>query len=393
MLRKLKNLVHAVQADIARTIYGRPSRKIPTIGVTGTDGKTTTTSLIFHILKEARFKPAMISTVGAQIGESEYDTGLHTTTPSAFSLQKYIKRAVTAGCSYLVLEVTSHSLDQNRVRGIDFKIGVLTNVTQDHFDYHKNYDLYLKAKSKLFAKSDIAILNLDDKSYDFMHEFCKNKKVYTYSLKKDADFTPMSIGITLPPQFEFNHENFLAAVSVAKLLEVPDDLIKLALSTFKFPAGRQEIVYEKDFRVVIDFAHTPNSFEKVLPALKSTTTGRLIHVFGAAGARDRSKRPLMGRLSSKNADLIILTAEDPRNEDFKKINEQIKAGFENFKGELFEIESRQDAIDFAIRNAKEGDTVVLTGKGHEKSMNLGHGEYPWSEHEAVEKALKLITNN
>lgn len=396
MIQAIKNFFHGYEARLANLFYGRPARKIFTIGVTGTDGKTTTTSLIFHILKIAGKNPAMLTSVGAQIGEKEYETGLHTTTPSAFSLQKYIKRVVEAKCNYLVLEVTSHALDQNRVRGIAFKIGVLTNITHEHLDYHKTYENYVSAKSKLFRISEVAVLNKDDKSYALMREKSKNRKVYTYSLKGPADFTIKNIGIQFSAKdgpasgWEFNFENFLAAVAVAKILEIDDEKIKLALSTFKFPEGRQEIVYDKDFKVIIDFAHTPNSFKRVLPALKKTSSGRLIHVFGSAGQRDASKRPLMGEISAEFSDVIILTSEDPRSEKIEDINQQIKIGMKNFKGELFEIPDRQYAIDFAIKMAKSGGTVVITGKGHEKSMNLGNGEISWSEHAAVERALKLV---
>ncbi len=389
MVRKFKNFAHGILAQIAVSLYGNPSRKILTIGVTGTDGKTTTASLIFHILKTAGFNPAMITTVGAEIAGQEYETGLHTTTPSAFFIQKYIKRAIDAGANYLVLETTSHALDQNRVLGIDFKIGVLTNISHEHLDYHGTYDEYVKAKSKLFKKSEIAILNLDDESYSHIKHSCGRAKISTYSLKKKADFTPKGLGIKLPGQFEFNFENFLAAASVAKVLGVETDKIQLALNSFKFPQGRQEMIYDKDFRVIIDFAHTPNSFQRILPVLKKAASGRLIHVFGAAGLRDASKRPLMGKIASENDDIIILTSEDPRSEGVEKINEQIKLGIKDKAGDsLFEIGDRQKAIDLAISQAKKGDIVVVTGKGHERSMNMGHGEIPWSDQAAVEEALK-----
>lgn len=387
MIRKLKNFAHAIEAETVNFVYGHPSRKIPAIGVTGTDGKTTTSTLIFHILKESGFNPAVVTTVGAQIGDEEYDTGLHTTTPSALSLQRYIKRAVDNSCNYLVLEVTSHALDQNRVRGINFKIGVLTNITQEHLDYHGTLENYTKAKAKLFQKSDIAVLNRDDLSFDFISKLCHEKRVYSYSLKQDADFNLKNIGIKFPKTFDFNYQNFLAASSVAKILGIPNEKIQIAIKTFKFPEGRQEIVYDKDFRVVIDFAHTPNSFDSILPELKKTTKGKLIHVYGAAGARDHSKRPRMGAVASQFDDVMILTAEDPRDEKIEEINEQIKEGITDYSGQVIEIPDRQKAINLAVSMAQKGDTVVLTGKGHEQSINLGSGEEEWNEHEAVKKAL------
>lgn len=402
MIQKLKNIIHGAQAELASTIYTRGRRKIPTIGVTGTDGKTTTSSLIFHILRSSGLNPAMITTVAAQIGDLTYDTGLHTTTPSPFALQKYIAKARNSKADYLVLEVTSHALDQNRTRGIEFKIGVLTNITHEHLDYHGTYERYVKVKSKLFKRAQIPILNLDDEAYKLIKKNLGDRKIYTYALKnKSADFTPKSVGIDFPDEFNFNFENFMAAIAVSEILGIDKQKIKEALNTFKFPKGRQEIVFDRGFRVIVDFAHTPNSFARVLPVLKKTTDGRLIHVFGSAGQRDMLKRPLMGKKSAESADIIILTAEDPRSEKIEDINSQIKLGITGFeflnhegldeaagKKVLFEIPDRQKAIQFAIKIAKKGDTVVATGKGHEQSMNLGRGEIPWSDQEAIEKAIK-----
>lgn len=357
---------------------------------------------MFGKIKTAKLKPAMITTVGAQISDLEYETGLHTTTPSSFALQKYIKHAVDAKCNYMVLETTSHALDQNRILGVDFKIGVLTNITHEHMDYHKTYENYVKAKAKLFQKAEISILNKDDESFNPIKSMLEGKKIFTYSTKTSADFTPAAVKQKLPSEFDFNHHNFLAAIAVAKILNIPHESIQLALTTFNFPKGRQEIVYERGFKVIVDFAHTPNSFAQILPSLKQSSRGRLIHVFGAAGARDRSKRPLMGQISSKSADIIILTAEDPRSEKIDDINAQIKIGINkkfnsadfklytdgNEKNLCFEIPDRSEAIEFAISIAKDGDTIITTGKGHEKSMNMGSGEIPWSEHKAVENALR-----
>ncbi len=380
MVRKLKNIAHAWESNLASFFYGRPAKKIFTIGVTGTDGKTTTASLIFHILKTAGFKPSMITTVAAQIGEEIYDTGLHTTTPSAFTLQKYIRRAVDAKSDYLVLEVTSHALDQNRVDGVNFKIGVLTNITHDHLDYHRTRQAYIEAKSKLFSLAETAVLNKDDSSFGALKKILQNKHITTYSIHDKND-------LKLPKLTSFNASNFLAAAKVARVLGIDNAIIQRALLNFKLPEGRQEIAYDSDFRIVIDFAHTPNAFENILSEIKKNTRGKLIHVFGSAGQRDKSKRPLMGEISSRYSDIIILTIEDSRSEKVEDINAQIKIGMKDFKGELVEIRDRQEAINFAVRKAQKGDTVIITGKGHEKSMNLGRGEEPWSDHEAVRKAV------
>lgn len=380
LIRTTKNLGHLVEGDLARFFYGDPAKNIFAIGITGTDGKTTTASLIFHILKTSGKKAAMITSVGAQIENETFDTGFHTTTPSAFSIQRYIKEAVDRGCEFLVLEVTSHALDQNRVHGIGFKIGVITNVTWEHLDYHGTYENYLKAKSKLLVCAQTPILNEDDGSYKPLKKILAGKNTLSYSINDNNSFKFQNLT-------RFNISNFLAAIKVANVIGIDKRVIEKAIATFKLPEGRLERVYDKDFCVIIDFAHTPNSFANVLPEVKKETKGRLIHVFGTAGQRDKSKRPLMGEVSAKYSDVIILTAEDPRKEKIDNINTQIKLGMKSFEGELHEIPNRQEAINFAVRAAQKGDTIIITGKGHEKSMNLGHNEEPWSDHEAVKKAL------
>jgi UDP-N-acetylmuramoyl-L-alanyl-D-glutamate--2,6-diaminopimelate ligase len=381
LIRKIKNFAHLIEATIAGLLYGNPAKNIFTIGVTGTDGKTTTAHLIFHILRTAGKKTAMITTVGAQIGEEVFDTGFHTTTPSSFSIQKYVKKAINSGCEFLVLEVTSHALDQNRAHGIDFRIGVITNISHDHLDYHRTFENYFRAKSKLFKRAQTAILNKDDESYAPLKAVLGNKDTLAYSINDKNGFN-----LTALPKF--NMQNFLAAITVAKTIGIDKKVIEKAITSFKLPEGRQEVVYDKDFRIIIDFAHTPNAFASILPDVRKETKGRIIHVFGCAGQRDKSKRPLMGEISAKYSDIIILTAEDPRSEKIEDINSQIKLGIKNFKGELLEVPDRQEAINSAVQTAKKGDTIIITGKGHERSMNLGRGEQPWSDHQAVRNALQ-----
>lgn len=397
--QKIKNVYHTIRAFIANIWYGFPSKHITVIGITGTDGKTTTSHILYHILEKANKKVAMITTVGIKMGEELYDTGLHTTTPSPFYLQKYIKKIVNKGYEYLILEVTSHSLDQNRVFGIPFQIGILTNITREHLDYHKTYENYLDAKLKLLKKSQICILNVDDISYKFAKEKLNNKKMIIYSLKnKDSDFNLNSFKFITPYLFgDFNKQNTLAAIAAAKTLGVENKEIRQALLTSKPPVGREEIVYNKDFKIIIDFAHTPHSFSQVLPEISKLKKGKLIHVFGAAGERDSSKRPLMGTLATSYDDIIILTSEDPRSEKPSEIVEEIASGID-FSGageivRLYKILDRQQAINEAVMLAKKGDIVLITGKGHERSMNFGNGETPWSEYEAVGNALQLKFEN
>ncbi|MGE5041999.1 MAG: Mur ligase family protein [Candidatus Levyibacteriota bacterium] len=384
MVRRFKNYYHLLQAASANVLYNFPSKELTVIGVTGTDGKTTTSSILFNILKEAGYKTALVTTIGAYIHDDFYETGLHTTTPSARTLQKYIKKAKQSGCTHLVLEITSHGLDQNRAWGIPFQIGVITNVTHEHLDYHKTYERYVKAKSKLLRVAKIAILNKDDASYPLLTTMLKNKPHLSYSLKKD-ELLPKEMKII----GAFNKQNALAAATAAKELGVSEEVIKQTVSSFTAPEGRQEIIHDDAFKVIIDFAHTPNAFEQVLPVIKKQTKGRLIHVFGAAGKRDMSKRPEMGRASSTYADTVILTAEDPRGEDMDKINSEIKSGFVK-KPALYEYHNRKEAIRFALGLAKKGDSILLTGKGHEKSINYNGKEEAWSDKETVFEVLNKV---
>ncbi|HET9946671.1 MAG TPA: UDP-N-acetylmuramoyl-L-alanyl-D-glutamate--2,6-diaminopimelate ligase, partial [Patescibacteria group bacterium] len=374
-------------AFLANLYYQFPSKNLTVIGVTGTDGKTTTTNLIYHILHTAGLPVSMVSTVGAVIHGQHSDTGFHVTTPSSFAVQKFMKRSLSGNeKQYMVLEVTSHSLDQQRVWGIPFEIGVLTNITHEHLDYHKTYENYVKTKAKLLQKAKVAIINIDDISYPLLSSLI-SKKIITYGIKKKADVMPKTLPYTSSMEGGFQQYNELAAISVAMELGISDKIIKKALSTFALPKGRLEVVYDKDFTIIVDFAHTPNAFAQLLPVLKKQAKGRLIHVFGSAGQRDASKRPEMGRVSSEFADVSIVTAEDPRKEKIKDIAAAILSGMKK-KNEVLVIEDRKQAIKKAISLAKKGDIVVLTGKGHEKSMNYGKGEIAWDEFLVVKEAIK-----
>lgn len=374
--------------------YCFPSRQLKVIGVTGTDGKTTTVNLIYHILKETGWPVGMISTVSARIGEEEIETGFHVTAPDPQLLQKLLRKMVKKGIKYVVLEATSHGLDQFRFLGINYEIGVLTNITHEHLDYHKTFENYLKAKAKLFLQSKLAILNKDDQAYDFLSRQVKKKKIglLSYAIKNQADFTPKTFPFETTLPGEYNRYNVLAAIATVSALGVKPEAIRKALKSFVGVEGRLEEVSRKGFRVIIDFAHTPNALKQVLGTLKESLgkNQRLIAVFGAAGLRDQKKRPMMGEIAGKLADLIVLTAEDPRTEKVEAICEQIAAGCRRLGREPTIIPNRQEAIEFAVKAAKKGDVVVVCGKGHEKSMCFGKKEYPWSDKEAVKKALKEV---
>lgn len=403
-VRTLKNSAHALLAFCANLYRGMPSKGLTIVGVTGTDGKTTTSTLIYHILKESGKKVAAISTVGAQINGKTYNTGFHVTTPSPFAIQKYIQLAKKEGCTHVVLEVTSHALDQNRVWGIPFDIGVLTNITHEHLDYHKSYAKYVQAKLKLFKKSKLSIINSNGEWFLEIQKKIPKEKMITYSLNglRSGDISLKSIPFKIKTKLigDFNLENILASYITAKSLGITDSLIDRAIQSYTPPPGRQEILEsKKGYKIIIDFAHTPNAFEKILPEVKKTTFGKLIHVFGSAGLRDKNKRPEMGKCASFYDDIIILTAEDPRTESIKEINKHIISGIQNdfingnsdgsFTGKVyFEIDDRKQAIEFALKNTKPNDTVIITGKGHEESINYGNGEIPWSDKNVVMNFLE-----
>lgn len=392
MWQKTKNVYHLAVAALANAYFRFPARKLTVIGITGTDGKTTTTSLIYHILKTAGKQVSLISTVAAYVGDATFDTGFHVTNPASIPLQKFLYKISQLGKgkteNYLVLEVTSHGIDQNRIWGIPFAIAGLTNITHEHLDYHKTYENYVATKARLLQNAKIAVINRDDNSYEairtkFTH---KKSKIITYGLGKNADINSATLKFKTNLPGVYNQYNCLLAIAICKELKVSDADIQTGIATFIPPIGRTEIVYQKDFTIMIDFAHTPNAIEQLLSTLRPQVKGKLIHVFGSAGLRDRTKRPLMGKAADTYDDVIVLTAEDPRTEKVADISGQIKT--EIHRADVIEIPNRQDAITRAVAIARKGDFVVITGKAHETSMNYGYGEEPWSDFEAVKKALE-----
>ncbi len=411
MWQRSKNLYHLFVAFCATIINRFPAKKLTVIGVTGTDGKTTTTNIIYHLLKESGKQVSMISTIGAVINGTEYDTGFHVTTPSPFAVQKFLRRAVekighSQERQYMVLEVTSHAIDQNRIFGIHFDIVVLTNITHEHLDYHKTYENYVQTKAKLLHKAKIAIVNKDDGSFQLISNIpasagssvsrdkfpISNFKLVTYGMGKDSEVNLQNFPFKTKLFGEFNKYNCLAAIAVCRQLGISDEQIRKALLSFRLPIGRAEIIHEDDFIVMVDFAHTPNAIVQLLSSVKPAVKGKLIHVFGSAGERDHKKRPEMGRVSAEYADIIILTAEDPRSESVQQITQEIESGIKNKElrtkeKTLLEIPDRREAIKTALKMASKGDFIAVTGKGHERSLNLGKGEIPWSDQEVIREIL------
>ena len=409
----VNHLYHLPLALLASRMYGNPSIGLEIIAVTGTDGKTTTTSLIYHILKSARRKVAMISTVEAKIGKKSLDTGFHVTTPDPFMLQRLLRRIRSQKIRYVVLEVTSHGLDQFRFYPIKPAIAVLTNITHEHLDYHGSYEKYRSAKLRLFKGATHAVINKDQPDFSVINASLPKTLFSTYSLTTDsqlraedvvesADSTSFRVGRTvykLPMTGLYNVSNALAAISTALLLEVHPTDIKRALLSFPGVKGRlQAIPNNRGINAYVDFAHTPNALREVLGNLKNKLgkTEKLIVVFGSAGLRDVSKRPLMGKYAAQFADQIIITSEDPRTEDPKDIVKDIMSGIPSGARRKVVVElDRGTAIDRAINEfAQPGDWVVSCGKGHENSMNLdGWTETPWSDPKAMEDALNKKNNN
>lgn len=411
--QRLINYYHLAGAIIANVFYGFPSHKLQVIGVTGTDGKTTVINLIASALKHAGLKVSFLSTINAEIGSQKYGTGLHTTTPSPFLLQRLLRKMVKAGSEYAVLEVTSHGLDQFRTWGIRFETAVITNIKPEHLDYHKTYEAYLQAKAKLFTAALVSVLNIDDESYERLAKL-NHQKIITYGLSREADIWAEQIKESLTgTEFvvhlpggggrvktslpgKFNVYNVLAAVAVGLAYQIPFSNITQGLEAVKAIGGRIEFLEEgQDFLAMIDFAHTPNALEKLLSFLRPKVSGRIIIVFGAAGERDRTKRPAMGAVADKYADIVIITREDNRSEKAEDICQDIAEGLKHkkFKESLFIIPDRREAIKFGLNKAKKGDLVVATGKGHEQSLNIDGTEHPWDDRQVMKEELRKLVSS
>lgn len=394
ILRDLKLPYHWCIGLLANLRYGFPSRKLRVIGVTGTDGKTTTATMLYHILRQAGRKVALISTVSAYIGEEQIDTGFHVTTPDPFALQRLLSKIVKLGFTDLVLEATSHGIHQHRLFGIRPEVAVVTNVTHEHLDYHGSYKHYLKVKASFLVRARTVLLNKTDNSYEplkrYLHTHTPSARIVPYAFKTLDSVSRRAIMDRFPEVY--NRDNAAAALTAAQCLNISTDVSLAALRTFHAVEGRMQEIPAKDIRVIVDFAHTPNGLESALRALRAQRKPgkKLIAVFGCAGLRDHDKRPIMGKIGSELADEAILTAEDPRTEDVNVIIRQIKEGVVQNHGHMHEIPNRRSAIQFAICTlAQPGDIVGIFGKGHEKSLNLdGKHELSWSDQREAVTALE-----
>ncbi len=406
---------------LAAAFYNWPARKLTVIGVTGTDGKTTTSNIIYKILIAAGIRAGMISTVNAVIGDEVLDTGFHVTTPDAHDVQRYLAKMVDSGLTHVVLETTSHGWSQHRVDACEFDIGVVTNITHEHFDEHGSYENYRAAKARLFSSLErtkekpvgnprLGVINRDDQSFEFLDGFIKTKKL-NYGLGHSAnvraenvqysasgiEFTAVAKDFRVEVKSDlvgaYNVSNCLAALTAAVYgLGVDPETAARGIAALDGIPGRMEqIRLGQKFIAIVDFAHTPNALKVALEAGRKMTQGRVISIFGSAGLRDKEKRRMMAETSIELADLSILTAEDPRTESLDGILEEMAEGARSKggrEGETFwRIADRGEAIKFALRLACEGDIVLSCGKGHEQSMCFGKTEYLWDDRTAMRSAL------
>ncbi|MCL2280515.1 UDP-N-acetylmuramoyl-L-alanyl-D-glutamate--2,6-diaminopimelate ligase [Candidatus Saccharibacteria bacterium] len=415
---KLVLPLHRLRSFRMATKYDYPASSMKVIGVTGTNGKTTTAFMIHSMLTEAGFKVGLMTTVAYGVGKNLKSQISHMTTVSAGLLNKRIADIRDAGAEYLVLEVTSHALAQYRTFGIPIDVAVMTNVTHEHLDYHKTFANYLNAKRKLFKSADkvhdgqrVGIINADDPTANVFAKDIAHPLTYGIGkgdlLARQVKLTPSGIDyyikyndarlhIRSSIPGEFNVYNSLAAVGVGLSYGLTPEQIEKGIAALKSVEGRMTRLDEgQKFEVVVDYAHTPDSFEKLLHDFRTTTKGKLIVMFGSAGRRDEAKRAVQGQIAGKYADIVVLTEEDDRDVDGEGILAQIASGAEQsgkkLGKDLFKVHDRIKAIKFTLKQAKSMDDVImLLGKGHEKTIERADGEHRWNEIETARKLLKKM---
>jgi UDP-N-acetylmuramoyl-L-alanyl-D-glutamate--2,6-diaminopimelate ligase len=397
---------------MAQRFYGDPTRDLLTIGITGTNGKSTTTHLLQAVLNDAGYPAALLGTLGYHFGQQHRQ--MNFTTPEVYQLQALLAEAKAAGARAAVMEVSSHALVQKRVDGVRFDGGVFTNLTQEHLDFHGTMEAYSEAKLRFFTelaaqggKEFRSVINLDAEWGRWFAERARGR-VLTYGTNEEADIRAVDVEISLsgirftvlnkseqpfPVQLQlsapFNLANGLAAAAAALSLNLPVEAIQNGLASVQHVLGRFERVpVEREYEVIVDYAHTPDAFQNLLMAARALKPARLVILFGCGGDRDPTKRPLMGRIAAELADRVILTADNPRTEDLQKILEQILTGIPQELRSRVEIEhDRSDAVRLAIQTARPGDLILLVGKGHETYQIIGHKKFPFDDRIAVREAL------
>ena len=401
-------------AICACNFYDNPSKKMKVIGVTGTKGKTTTTFMIKNILEKQGKKVGLIGTIAIYIGDNKVKNS-ERTTPESNKLQEILSKMYDLGVEVVVMEVSSQSLKLDRVAGMEFYAGIFTNLSEDHISEkeHENMQEYFDCKMKLFDMCKYAFINADNIYTSKVTELIKDKcKVETYGIDNYCDFLAKDVTITntyadFKAKFDKKNErvkvsipgrfsvyNALAAIKVANLFGVPTDTIKEALENVKV-LGRSELVDNKlDLKIMIDYAHTPDSLENILKTVKQYTAGKVICVFGCGGDRDKNKRPLMGEISGRIADYTIITSDNPRNEEPEEIIKEIEKGIKKTKGKYECILDRKEAIEKAIRLQHKNDMVIIAGKGHEMYQETNKEKIDFNEREIVKDIIdKLSVEN
>jgi len=424
--QKALSFYHYLWAFFSALRYGFPSKKLRVIGVTGTDGKSTTVEMIHKILEETGYKTASFSSIRIKIGNKKEKNLFKMTMPGRGIIQNFLKRALNERCQYAIIEVTSEGILQHRHRFIDFDVVVLTNLRPEHLERHRGFENYKKAKGELFQRTkETHVINLDDESKNYFLKFPAQKK-YGYGINIESQNKEVK-GMEVNPELSeikaseiqilesgtafkvqgvdfyleliglFNIYNALAAICVALSQGISLEVCKKALERFKQIPGRMEMVIQKPFKVIVDYAHTPNALENVYQAIRAIKKedSKIIGVLGAAGGgRDRWKRPELGKIAARFCDYVILTNEDPYDEDPKQILSEIKSGISNSQFStfnLFEILNRREAIKKALSLAKEGDIVVITGKGCEPWMCIaGDKKIPWDDREIVREEMEKL---
>ncbi len=407
--------------------YGNPGRKLKIIGVTGTDGKTSTCVLLYEVFKKAGLRVGLISTIGAKIDSDWLDTQLHMTSPDPALIQQLLAKMYDEKVDYVVLEVTSIALDQHRFFGCNFLLGVFLNLAPEHLDYHLDMDKYLFAKSKLLSRSTIALANGDDPATLKLKKLVA-KEITTFGthqrnniratdIKLNSDYLSFQVGneaFKTNSNYEYQLYNILAVLAIIRQLQIPDEILISTILDYPQTKGRrEEVSNEQGIKCIIDYGHTPQAFLATFSSLRKTyPENNIISIFGATGGRDMTKRPKMGEIASKFCNLSILTTDDTRQEDVKTINSQIISGMKTgthtyaLKNNLpnkteirnirkllksrnlyLEINNRQDAITTALLIAQKEDIVISLGIGHQKTILIGATEYPWSENDAFRTAL------
>ena len=417
IFKKIEPYGHLAEAVLMNVRYGFPGRKLRIIGVTGTNGKTTTAFMIHRLLHESGIKVALLTTVANGIGNEIIPQAEHITTVQSGILQKILKEYVTAGVEWVVIETSSHSLAQHRVWGIPYEIAVMTNITHEHLDYHGTFKNYVEAKRRLFKIANrngfqYGVVNDQDPSANLFVSTVANSTTYgigrgelsasKVSLAADhssyvATIAKDSYAIRVNMPGEFNISNSLAAIAVGRKLGLSKKEIEKGIAALPGVEGRMNVIDEgQKFQVIVDFASTPDAFERFFQSVRPLTRGKIIAVFGSAGRRDEAKRSTQGNIAGRYADIVIATEEDDRDVDGQQILNQIAAGAKKAgkkeNENLFKILDREEAIGFAMTQVTSpNDIVVLLGKGHEKTIERADGTYPWNEAEVARAALQALS--